>query len=296
MAIVFVPFQQMSLMQLKCPTCSKTLQVADGAAGKNVKCPCGTVLRVPGTVANPTPSTAARPAALSPRTTTTTPATARAAVPAAHQTSPRPAAPLAGFDQSEVSSLFDEVTVADMTPKKYVDPAKIKPKKDPLAAYVGTVALDKKQKRTGDTKDASKGVWQSFGILVFLGVINLLIGGFLFYNAEKEVALVMAGSANEAGGMDAATLLWVVRVVYGIWIGIGVTFLICAGLIFQFPMTCSCVALGTYTISVIFSCIANPLQLVSIRGWIFKAAIFGGLVQAINNASYYKFVKAGGRN
>lgn len=79
-------------MKLKCPGCSKLLQVPDTAAGKTVKCPCGKQLRVP----------AGQPAT----------ATSFAASPAARtQRSRQPASPL-GAD----AGLFDELTETDLAP------------------------------------------------------------------------------------------------------------------------------------------------------------------------------------
>ncbi|MEO9591512.1 RDD family protein [Rhodopirellula bahusiensis] len=85
-------------MKLKCPGCSKLLQVPDTAAGKTVKCPCGKQLRVPAPKA--TASTGAtRPTAAPTR-------------PAASARSPQPAASPLGAD----AGLFDELTETDLSP------------------------------------------------------------------------------------------------------------------------------------------------------------------------------------
>ncbi|MFG0267317.1 MAG: RDD family protein [Rhodopirellula sp. JB055] len=86
-------------MKLKCPGCSKLLQVPDSAAGKTVKCPCGKQLRVPSPKgAAPTPA-AARSA----------PASARPAAPVRR---PQAAASPLGAD----AGLFDELTETDLAP------------------------------------------------------------------------------------------------------------------------------------------------------------------------------------
>ncbi len=50
-------------MQVRCSSCSKTLQVADQHAGKKVKCPCGAVLQVPAAATTSQPVAAPKPAA-----------------------------------------------------------------------------------------------------------------------------------------------------------------------------------------------------------------------------------------
>lgn len=77
---------------------------------------------------------------------------------------------------------------------------------------------------------------------------------------------------------------------------IAIVFCVCGGLIFKFPMTGAFTALVIFIIGEILSLILNPFLLISVRMWIVRAAFFGGLVQCVNNAAYYKFVKAGGLN
>lgn len=118
------PFAKLAVvMQIRCTSCGKTLQVDDKFAGKKVKCPCNAILQVPGAAI----AASARPPAS----------------PASPATAPRPPSKPApssfGIDQKEMSSLFDELTADDMLVKgKSTDPPKEKKKKDPLAAYGGS--------------------------------------------------------------------------------------------------------------------------------------------------------------
>lgn len=48
-----------SFMKLKCPSCSKLLQIPEAAAGKAVRCSCGKTLRVPAARTSATPATTA---------------------------------------------------------------------------------------------------------------------------------------------------------------------------------------------------------------------------------------------
>ncbi len=111
-------------------------------------------------------------------------------------------------------------------------------------------------------------------------------------NISNEVESLTLADPDVAEDLD--WLVTALKVVYGMFILIGVGFLVCAATAFMFPMTSTITALVLYILSEIVGFITAPWTLLSIRGWIIKAAIFGGLVQAINNASYYKFVKSGG--
>ena len=136
-------------MQLRCPSCSKSLQVDGQSAGKRVKCPCGTILQVPGTASQASaPKTAAAPLAATQGKPMVTgkPVAAGAsragAAVRAGGTAPAQAAPKGtaanafGIDRSEMDSLFGELTEGDMVVKSPSSaPAKAKKTKDPLAAY-----------------------------------------------------------------------------------------------------------------------------------------------------------------
>ncbi len=108
-------------MKLKCPGCSKVLQVPAAASGKMVACPCGTKLRVPAEPAVPAAASAPSRSGQSPRSGAARPAApARSAqsgsVSRSAPTNPmaaparRTAAPPAGDD------LFDELSEADLQP------------------------------------------------------------------------------------------------------------------------------------------------------------------------------------
>ncbi|WDQ15395.1 RDD family protein [Rhodopirellula sp. P2] len=93
-------------MKLKCPGCSKLLQVPDTAAGKTVKCPCGKQLRVP-----------------APKGTSPAGAASPAARPTAPARRPQPAASPLGTD----AGLFDELTETDLGPVAVTPQPGLKP-------------------------------------------------------------------------------------------------------------------------------------------------------------------------
>lgn len=178
-------------MQISC-SCGKTLQVGDHLAGKKVKCPCGTILQVPGAA----PAAAAKPAVR--------PATSGAV--AARPTNTKPAAPTTsqaafGLGQNEVSSLFDELTAGDMvTKKKSVEgDGHGKKKVDPLAAF-----RDESTSKRGRAKPSASASSKSPDsvtsktvrnvraicmLYVFFGSLNVLAGlGLMFMLPAEQAA------------------------------------------------------------------------------------------------------------
>lgn len=270
-------------MQLKCPGCARTLKIPDTAAGKVVKCPCGKQLRAPGGSPVAQPKTPPRKAN----------APAKTGAPS-QKPQAAPSGPSAfGVDEN----LFDELTEGDMKPVMMVATPGASAVSNSKGAE-GTLAkagadLDKKQQEEKSrlTQGSAKEVRSSIGILLLLGIARLIIG-----------ILFMAGSASEAQELstdpafegEADGLQTILRIIYGFYIATGLTFLGCAGLIFKFPMTCAITAIVTYVLGEIIGLVMFPFGLFSIRGWIARAAVFGALVQCINNAAYYKFVKEGG--
>lgn len=273
-------------MQLKCPECARTLKIPDTAAGKVVKCPCGKQIRVP--AAKPT----ARPANANSANRATQPA-ARPANQPVHSAGGN----AFGMDED----LFDELTEGDLKP---VAVAKIPGAamttsagaQNTLSKASSDLDRSRNENKQREHEGSAKDVRSSIGILLLLGVFRLVIGIILLVHVPGEVERLAASPSFEGkieGGMDGfATLL---RVVYGMYIAIGVGFLACAALIFKYPMVSSITAMVVFLIGEIVGLILNPFALVSIRGWIIRGAIFGGLVQCINNAAYFKFVKQGGR-
>lgn len=253
-------------MKIKCPACSKVLSVPEAAYGKLVKCPCGKQIRVPAGKTTATPPAATRPA--------TRPAT-----------QPAP--------EHMDSSIFDDMTEMDLQPVRAVNrPGQVAPVtsgSSALAKAGADMAKESAGKKKNRTGNAKKQVMSSIGILLFLGLLRVGFGIFLYMGAESEVA----GLEGEFDG-ELSTLLMIVRIVYGIQILMGTIFLTCAACINWFPMTASITAMVTFVLGEILGLVINPLGLLSIGGWVFRTMIFGGLAQAINNASFYKYVKAGG--
>jgi len=186
--------------------------------------------------------------------------------------------------------MFSDISDADL--RSSTKPfAEVEKKNDPLA---GHTPVDPSQAKKEAKSAAAKDVYQSLWILVGLGAFRLTLSIYFLVNIERDVDFLMVADTSGEGDRDA--LLLVLKIIYGINISIGAMFLICAGLVFIMPLTCTITAFVVWIISEIIGLVLNPLGLMSVRGWMIKAVIFGGLLQAINNAAYYKFVKSGGRD
>ena len=90
-------------MKIKCPSCQAVLNIPPEAAGKVVKCPCGTQLRAPGTPATGASSGTAAGAAAPQRA-------------APQRAAPQRAAPQASASSVADAGLFDELTEGDLQP------------------------------------------------------------------------------------------------------------------------------------------------------------------------------------
>jgi hypothetical protein len=150
-------------MKLKCPACSKTLQIPESAAGKVVKCGCGKQIRVPGDSSAPGN---------------------RASQAGSPQPQPTPSQSL----QNAGPSLFDELTDQDMEPISQVKlpghtakPAA--PKKDVLAEFEEPSKKNKKKQKPHSKQATSDGKSKGKLILIVavVGVLVLAGGGIATY-------------------------------------------------------------------------------------------------------------------
>lgn len=126
-------------------------------------------------------------------------------------------------------------------------------------------------------------------ILIGIGAFKLGVSIFWLVIVESYVK----GILEKAPDVDSGQLLLMLRVFLGIQIGIAVSFVLMGIFIFLFPLTMTIAALALFISLEIFNLVIDPLSAFSIVGWIIRLSIFGALVQAINNAAYYKYLKAG---
>ncbi len=263
-------------------SCGKTLQAPAAAAGKAVKCPCGQVVRVPApaaTTAQRAPAAVAKPTAVAVANPAPTANRWPAAAAAPANASPNP---FGDMSDDEWQSM-----VQAHAPKQ-VDHSK--PKEKSAAAKM----LDEARKETGQgnvlAMDAAKGFLnKTRGILVGLGCLCMVRAVVAYWLISSLIdSLMQAG-----GDSDEASIIKIIVMVFcGIDLGIGVLYIISGFLVSIFPLTCTISALVIFTLVEIANFIVDPGRILSIRGWIFRIAIFGGLIQGINNAAYYRHIKA----
>jgi hypothetical protein len=75
-----------------------------------------------------------------------------------------------------------------------------------------------------------------------------------------------------------------------------VLFILMGAFIFLLPLTMTIAAFALFLLLECVGLALNPLSIVSIRDWIIRCAIGGALIQAINNAAYYRYMKSGARD
>lgn len=263
-------------------SCGKSLQAPAAAAGKAVKCPCGQVVKVPA---------AAAPAQ---RTASAKPAVARpvAAVAAAPAQARRPA-PVPASAANAAPNPFGDISddewknMVQAHAPKQVDTSKPKEKS------AATKMLEEARKESGKGNESAMESAVGFlnktrAILVGLGLLCIVRAVISYWLITSMIDAMAAG--DEEGVATIAK--WIVTVFCGIDLGIGVLYIVLGFMVSILPLTCTISALVIFSLVEIASLLLDPTSILSIRGWIFRIAIFGGLIQGINNAAYYAHLKA----
>lgn len=297
-------------MQVTCPACRKTSNTTADVSGKSVKCACGQSFVVPKTASATTSQTSQKPA--------TTPTIAlkcecgralRVPESAAGKAvkcgcgkvikvpAKASSAPKAAPQPAPALNPFHALTDADwasLAPKPPPAPDPYAPPKRPSATVQ---LLDKAREEMGETKKKSRSgagghLAQSRWILIGIGALKLLVCVIQLVVANTTADALAEGAAD----MNVDEILFVIQVIAGFGIATSVALILMGIFVFLLPMTCAISAIVLFVLLELISFIFNPFLLVNIRAWILRGAMFGALIQAINNASYYKFVKSGARD
>lgn len=269
-------------------SCGKTLQAPAAAAGKAVKCPCGQVVKVPAAASAPAQRTsAAKPVAALAAVGASTPAPAlnrRPAVqPAALNAAPNPFGDMSDDEWKNM--------VQAHAPKQ-IDTSKPKEKS------ATTKMLEQARQETGVGNESAKETALAFlnktrGTILLVGIGYLISSIVLCWLDVSMVnSLRDAAVANGAEPEEASILVTALYVYYGVAIGMSILFMSLAALISYLPMTCTITAIVLFTLVELLRLLSRPISLISPRDWIIRASIFGGLIQGINNAAYYRHLKA----
>ena len=186
-------------MRLKCPDCSKVLQVPPAAVGKVIACPCGKRIRVPQAAAGDPPR-APQPAAAAQRS-----AGGAAAGVSGRPAPPRPVSPVrqspaAGASARTLPSrpqpsrpavdadLFSELSEQDLQPMRQPGAPVPKPTANPYAA--GTANLGSSRSAGADATLGQRFAGQFIDGIYFLVAILAVFFGF-------ALIVWMAGVPNE---------------------------------------------------------------------------------------------------
>ena len=128
------------------------------------------------------------------------------------------------------------------------------------------------------TRQADLG--QTRGILLFIGIATLLLNGFMFLNARKEVTDVGVGPA------DFDRVLNIVRVIYGAGILLGAFFVTAGILVKKYPVPMTVMSLILYVGSAAGFGMLDPSSLA--KGAIIKVIIVVALAKSVQTAWAYQ--------
>lgn len=251
--------------------CGKQLQAPSSAAGKAIKCPCGKVIKVP--------------AANAPQK-----AVARAAAPVAP--APQMAPPINPFN-----ALTDaDWNYVNTKPFAAAEEAQKRAEENKKSRSASSKMLAEAQAELGKGKKATHEgaggyVYSSMGTIIGIGLLNLIIYSLYFAFAGESAKEMTEGTDGDPDIIRIA-----IQFMSGIGIFLSLLMCFCGCLVFVLPLTSAIAAIILFCLCELLAFIFNPFRLFSIRGWIIRGAMFGGLIQAINNASYYKYVKSGARD
>lgn len=250
--------------------CGNTMQAPATAAGKAVRCKCGKAVPIPG-------KSAAAVVGGAPKTSVASIAGSNP-VPNIDFGSPSSSSPLFALSETDWK-------VAETKPELTED----KPKKKAVNPYMAQAAESLSKDSKERKRTAGSELQQSRLILIGIGALKLALSIFFLLRVSADVEAIML---EDSSGIDPDKLRFALQLIEGLGIGIASCMILCGILVFMLPLTCSISALVLYVLSEILSIIMNPFQLFNIRAWIIKGVIFGALVQAVNNAGYYRYMKS----
>lgn len=108
-------------------------------------------------------------------------------------------------------------------------------------------------------------------VLLLVGIISIGFYIFSIVNAPEEVSQVL--QQDDAGelAVGSETLVLMVRIVYGLGILLGISYLVLGGLVLRFPLFCSAVGLTLYIGATALNGMMEPTSL--LRGIILKVIV-----------------------
>jgi hypothetical protein len=136
-------------------------------------------------------------------------------------------------------------------------------------------------------------------ILLFVGIVTIAANLLGFLVVDQAAEELLREELAEAGGQElapeeierrAAEMRRRVQVESGLFVAMGVAFLVLAGLVTWLPVICTTGGLALYVGGQAFAAYLKPWTLSS--GWVIKLLIVAGLVRAVMAAFAYETHRA----
>lgn len=119
---------------------------------------------------------------------------------------------------------------------------------------------------------------QAKGTLIVIGLLTMAINGFMFANAENEIADLNVPNPGD--------VVAVVRVIYGAAFLLGLALLTCGCLVKTWPVPMTITGLTLYLLGTAGFALLNPSGI--LQGIIFKVIVVVLLVKSIKTAFAYE--------
>ncbi len=293
-----------------CPKCKTKYKLPDGSLGKAIKCKaCGANFQTKAPSSTPAP---ARPSASSedlakfgldklkqqPDLFAATPQAPRKDI--LGNLAADPGFAEVDFEANEVEEVRN-TEGAELFPNHALESRSKKAK--PADDEPATGKKKRKKKKPKMHPLVKESLDKATMTLFVVGVLMLLVFGFIFFSAKHDASANVANQVNALEDMDieideddaefaAEINASAIRFVSGVGMGLGGVFIALGVGIQFFPVTCSIMALLFYCGLELMMLIMNPFGLVSFLGWIRRIAITGALgkalMDAMNARSYEK--------
>ena len=148
--------------------------------------------------------------------------------------------------------------------------------------YIRNAEKEIRENRNRTRGTASGSLAMAQITLILVGLLNVVLYSVMYVNAPNEVQQVMK-SGDVA--MSEETLLQWARVIYGAYIAAGTIMFLLGALIYQFPVFCPLAGLLLYIVAIGVGAVLDPFSLV--KGIIIKVLVILALIKAVNDGAYY---------
>lgn len=164
----------------------------------------------------------------------------------------------------------------------YAPPATTPGSNNAYHSYLENAENEIRQERAQVQGQAAGSLGVARGILIFIGILQILFYTVLFFNSHNEADKVLSEGGAE---VSREWLILFGQLVYGAYVGIGITFIVLAILIYRFPLFCTITSLILYILGNLVVIALDPMFI--LKGIIFKILVISALIKAINDGANY---------